>query len=98
LYDDWNRPKIGVTDEQTAKLAQWYELPPQELIPRNFHKGVFRGGRRPLDLYWRIAVGIKGTPMPATGASPGVPGPLSDEEIWDLVNYIRHLAGEEPGN
>jgi copper transport protein len=37
------------------------------------------------DLFWWLARGIAGTPMPAYGES------LNDEERWHLVNYIRSL-------
>ncbi len=58
------------------------------LKPRNLTRGIYRGGRRPVDLYRRIHVGIKGTPMPAFGTV------LKDEEIWDLVNYVTHVPFE----
>ncbi|TMH05410.1 MAG: cytochrome c, partial [Betaproteobacteria bacterium] len=35
------------------------------------------------ELFWWIAHGIPGTPMPAF--APG----LSDPEIWDLVQFVR---------
>ena len=35
------------------------------LRPANLNRGVYKGGRRPLDLYWRIAKGINGAQMPA---------------------------------
>ena len=57
--------------------------------PRNLHRGIFRGGRRPLDVYRRVHAGIKGTPMPAFGAK------LKDEQIWDLVNYVYSVPFEE---
>ena len=85
LYDNWNRPKKRATPEQTAKLAGRFLLGIQELRPRDFTKGIFRGGDRPIDLYWRVYVGIKGTPMPSTGSD----GALTPEQIWDVVNYIR---------
>jgi len=98
LYDDWNKPKLGMNETETSRLAALFSLPLQSLPPRNFHEGAFRGGDRPLDLFWRIHVGIKGTPMPAGGPSPGVPGPLGEEDIWHLVAYIRSLAGEGPAD
>ncbi len=88
LYDDWNKRKLAAT----ADAARRFRLPLQRLRPRNFTEGIFRGGDRPLDLYWRICVGIKGTPMPAFGPGPGSPGVLRPEEIWDLVAYVRSLA------
>ena len=98
LYDDWNKAKKGETPEQTAALAPRFTLPIQRLRPRDFRQGVFRGGSRPEDLYLRICVGIKGTPMPGTGAAPGVEAVLAPEEIWHLVHFIRSLAaGRDAG-
>ncbi|NQU25980.1 MAG: cytochrome c [Candidatus Nealsonbacteria bacterium] len=92
LYDEWNRPKKGATPEQTARLAGRFLLPIQELRPRDFTEGIFRGGDRPIDLYWRVYVGIKGTPMPSTGSD----GALTPEQIWDVVNYIRSRSDGGP--
>lgn len=58
--------------------------------PRDLHTGIYRGGRRPIDLYARVHAGIKGTPMPAFGSK------LSDQEIWDLVNFIYSVPFENP--
>lgn len=95
LYDDWNKPKQGVSPAETAGLARWFALPLQQLRPRDFTKGVFRGGSRPEDLYLRISIGIKGTPMPGVGPAPGIKGVLKPAEIWDVVSYVRSLC-EEP--
>jgi mono/diheme cytochrome c family protein len=92
LYDDWNKPKKGVTPEQTAAQARLFKLPLQRLRPRDFRQAVFHGGSGPADLYLRICVGIKGTPMPAAGPAPGIPGPLKPDEIWNVVDYVRSLA------
>jgi mono/diheme cytochrome c family protein len=94
LYDDWNQRKKGDTPEQTAQLARLFTLPVQRLRPRNFHEGIFRGGSTPADLYWRICVGIKGTPMPPAGSAPGIPAVLSDAEIWYVVEFVRSLGGQ----
>lgn len=91
LYDDWNKPKQGLSPGETADLAKLYTLPSQQIRPRDFTKGIFRGGARPEDLYLRIYIGIKGTPMPGVGPTPGVKGVLTPEEIWDVVNYVRSL-------
>lgn len=53
--------------------------------PRDLTSGIYRGGRRPVDIYRRIYAGIKGTPMPPFGTA------LKEEEIWDLVNYAMSL-------
>jgi putative copper export protein/mono/diheme cytochrome c family protein/peroxiredoxin len=41
------------------------------------------------DLFWWLTHGIKGSPMPGFGDR------LSEEERWDLVNYLRALAAAE---
>jgi mono/diheme cytochrome c family protein len=70
-------------------------LPPRNAIPRNLRDGVFRGGRRPWDIYHRVNQGISGTPMPGGGpASAGAQGTLSDEEIWSIVDYVKSVAFE----
>lgn len=66
--------------------------------PRDLTSGIFRGGRRPIDIYRRIHTGIKGTPMQAFGGKVG----KGDEEIWDIVNYVLsipvHGASPETDN
>lgn len=92
LYDDRNDRKQGPTPEETAQRDRLFQLPIQRLRPRNYTRGIFHGGDRPIDLYWRIHVGIKGTPMPAAGPAPGAQGVLTPGEIWDVVNYVRSRA------
>ncbi|MGE3817808.1 MAG: cytochrome c [Isosphaeraceae bacterium] len=61
------------------------------LRPGNLNRGdrtVYKGGRRPIDLYWRIAKGINGAKMPAHYPT------LEPERIWDLVNFVLALPGE----
>jgi mono/diheme cytochrome c family protein len=55
------------------------------LRPANLNRGVYKGGRRPIDLYWRIAKGINGAQMPAHSPT------LEPEKIWDLVNFVLEL-------
>jgi mono/diheme cytochrome c family protein len=92
LYDDWNKKKKGATPEQTRQMAALFSLPLVGIKPRNFTEGIFRGGDRPVDQYYRIAVGIKGTPMPPAGPSPGSKGILAPEDIWHVVNFVRSLG------
>ena len=91
LYDAWNEPKKGRTPDE---IAAFWTLPIQELKPRNLRLGIYRGGRRPLDLYRRIHAGIKGANMPAAGPKEGTPAVLNPEEIWSLVDYVRSLPYE----
>jgi mono/diheme cytochrome c family protein len=59
--------------------------------PRNLQTGIFRGGRRPIDVFNRIYAGIKGSSMPAFRNTP-------HEDIWHVVNYVLSLQFEsEPG-
>jgi hypothetical protein len=62
---------------------------------------VFRGGLRPVDIYWRLTNGIAGTPMPKVlmkpAGDPNAKG-LVPDDVWDLVNYVRSLAYEPINN
>lgn len=60
----------------------------QPIKPRDLTRGIYRGGRRPIDIYRRITQGIKGTPM------PGAPKTLKPEDIWDLVNFVLSIPFE----
>jgi len=92
LYDDWNKPKKGITPEQTRQLASRFRLPLQAIRPRDLAREPLHGGAAPIDLYWRVAVGIKGTPMPAALGADGKSGALRPDEIRDLVCYIQSLS------
>src|SRR5262249_7593598 len=45
-------------------------------------EGVFRGGKTPLDLFWRIRGGIGPSGMPAVTS-------LSEAQVWDLVHFVQ---------
>lgn len=66
-------------------------LKPRAIPPRNLRHGIYRGGRRPLDLYYRIHAGINGAPMPAAA------GTVAPEDIWHIVNYVRSLPYDLDG-
>jgi mono/diheme cytochrome c family protein len=102
-YDEWAKEFIG--DGKDSRLVATYEsrglLPPRNIRPRNLRQGVYRGGMRPIDHYWRIKNGIEGTPMPASTMKPeGDPNAkgLTPDDIWDLVNYVRSLPYESISN
>jgi mono/diheme cytochrome c family protein len=59
--------------------------------PLDLTLGVYHGGGRPIDLFRRIHDGVKGTPMAAQSVN------LKEEEIWDLVNYVRSIPYDGPG-
>lgn len=83
-FDDWNKDK-------KLENAHLFTLPRQALLPRNLRLGIYRGGRRPVDLYRRIHAGINGAPMPS--APQGEQG-LKPEDIWHIVDYVRSLPYE----
>ena len=59
--------------------------------PRNLQLGMYRGGRRPIDLFARVHAGIKGSRMPSFKNTP-------HEDIWHIVNYVLSVPFEaEPG-
>jgi DMSO reductase family type II enzyme heme b subunit len=55
--------------------------------PRDYTRGIFKGGHDAASLFRRIAYGMPGTPMP--GASKATP-----QERGDLVHFIRSLSDE----
>jgi len=57
--------------------------------PNNLSLGVFRGGRRPVDLYYRIHSAMPGTDMILSGTDTAFGG--KEEYIWDLVNFLTVL-------
>lgn len=95
-YDDWNKMVKEFEESHDKKdIRELGALPVRTIKPRNLRLGVYRGGRRPIDLYRRLHAGINGAPMPGVGpAQPGQQGTLSPDEIWNLVDYVLHLPFE----
>jgi mono/diheme cytochrome c family protein len=50
-------------------------------------EGVFRGGKLPQDIYYRLKGGIGPSQMPAVTT-------LSEEQMWDLVNFVRSMPSQ----
>ncbi len=73
-YDLWTR----------GSLDAWNN----PLRAANLIDGVYKGGRRPIDLYWRLAKGINGAKMPAHSNI------LTEDQIWDVVNFILALPDQ----
>jgi mono/diheme cytochrome c family protein len=70
------------------KLVAAHLFKVRNAIPRDLREGMYRGGGRPIDLFWRISAGISGTPMPAA------PSTLTQEEVWQIVDYVHSLPFE----
>jgi mono/diheme cytochrome c family protein len=98
-YDEWAKEFIadGKKRDVVSEYVSLGLLPPRNIKPRNLRLGVYRGGMRPIDIYWRIRNGVEGTPMPAsTMKPPGDPNAkgLTTDDIWDIVNYVESLPYE----
>jgi mono/diheme cytochrome c family protein len=52
--------------------------------PANLANPTYRGGRRPIDLFWRINGGIDPSGMPSASS-------LSQKDTWDLVNFVQAM-------
>jgi mono/diheme cytochrome c family protein len=82
--------RIDALDEKTKTL--WNQKPDDwgnPLRPANLNRGIYKGGRRPIDIYWRIAKGINGAQMPAH-----YPSPFDEKKMWDVVNFVLALPYE----
>lgn len=94
-FDDWTKEidEKNPASKAPEFLALGVEEPrllsPRPIRPRNLRSGVYRGGRRPVDLFLRVKNGIEGTPMPAAPSSG-----LSPADIWSIVAYVRSLPRE----
>lgn len=92
--------RIRQLDEERASLAERQAVadtfyPIRNAIPRNLRKGIFRGGRRRIDVFWRIHAGVPGALMPGLGGtSPGAEGTLSETDIWHIVDYVLSVEYE----
>ncbi len=76
------RSSVSEVAENEARKNDWGDL----IMPRNLTLGAYRGGSRPLDLYYRIKLGIPVSAMPAAN-----PKEVSDEDLWYLVDYVMSL-------
>ncbi len=83
---DFRAYLVAKMDLWSKSLDAWDD----PLRPANLVDGTYKGGRRPIDLYWRISKGINGAKMPAHA------GLLNDDQIWDVVNFVLALP-LEPG-
>lgn len=98
-YDEWTK-ELGPTDPERMQAMRKRKaiLEPRPVRPRNLRLNVFRGGRRPVDLYWRIHNGIAGSPMPAAAMKPDASDPddprLTTDDLWDIIAYVRHMPFE----
>lgn len=101
-YDDWTKlvnEAMTVADNEGNKarsadvaLIKEFSLKPRNIIPRNLRSGIYRGGRRPIDLYYRIMAGINGSGMPAHNTLL-----KTEEDRWAIVAYVLSLPYDAGG-
>lgn len=101
-YDDWTKLVLEATtvaDNEGNKarsadlaLIKEFSLKPRHIIPRNLRSGIYRGGRRPIDLYYRIMAGINGSGMPAHNTLL-----KTEEDRWAIVAYVLNLPYQAGG-
>src|SRR4029079_17503494 len=58
-YDDWTKELEPTNPKSVDEYIHAGALPPRNIRPRNLRLGVYRGGRRPIDLFWRLKNGIE---------------------------------------
>jgi mono/diheme cytochrome c family protein len=79
-------------DSFDSQIKEMWKQKPDEwgnpLRPANLNRPFYKGGRRPIDIYWRIAKGINGSQMP--GHYPSI----DEKQIWDVVNFVLALPYE----
>ena len=106
-FDNWNKahkafleaiakePDHELAAERNEVASTLYPI--RNAIPRNLRQGIYRGGNRRIDVFWRIYAGIPGSPMPGSGAAaPGAQGTLTESEMWNVVDYVLSLPYEMP--
>lgn len=57
--------------------------------PNNLTLGIYRGGRRTVDIYYRIHSGINGSGMASFGKV--LKKTKDTDSLWDLVNFVKVL-------
>lgn len=86
-------------DAEEARLKSISEaiavgaLPPREGQPRNLRQGIFRGGREPFEIFYRLHNGILASAMPGIATTPDI----TPDDIWHVVDYVLALP-YEPGS
>lgn len=103
-YDAWTKDWLQPLNldarnrDQIKPYLKLGALKPRNIIPRNLRSGMYRGGGQPVDIYMRIVLGIDGTTMPAAAMKPQNPLGLTENEVWDVVNYVMSLPYEHISN
>lgn len=86
VYDlDTSRERFRKLEEVArSKNKKWGDDWGDPIRPANLNKRMYKGGPRPIDIFWRIRNGIGQEMMPAHAN-------LTAEQVWDLVNLVLEL-------
>jgi mono/diheme cytochrome c family protein len=72
--------------EEVPNIATMKDDWGHPIKPRNFTQDAYRGGEKPIDLFYRIRLGMKPSRMQAADQSK-----ITDADVWNLVGYIKSL-------
>ncbi len=89
-------PNCGACHKDYGRQPLWKADRWGTLVrPADLTRGVYRGGRRPIDLYWRIHSGVAPSGMPPlakfTNEDGKTTGALGTDDTWDVVNFLQAL-------
>jgi len=97
VLDDWNKAiddlmkkTAGGELPELAHALAADSLPPKESQPRNLRQGIFRGGRQPYEIFYRLSNGINGANMPGIAQTPG----MTSDDIWHIIDFVLDLPYE----
>lgn len=100
VLDDWNKAIDDLTKKaaggdlpQLSHALAVDSLPPRESQPRNLRQGIFRGGRQPYEIFYRLSNGINGANMPGIAQTPG----MTSDDIWHVIDFVLDLP-YQPGS
>jgi mono/diheme cytochrome c family protein len=79
---------LGKGDGESANELK--DVDERPIKPRDFTEGIYRGGAQLIDLYYRIAIGMDGTPM------PGYKDSIDPPDVWALAAYVASLRVTPP--
>jgi mono/diheme cytochrome c family protein len=74
---------LGAGDGQSAKDLK--DADGRPIAARDFTAGVYRGGGERSDVYYRLATGMDGTPMPSYADA------LEGPQLWAVSDYVLSL-------
>jgi mono/diheme cytochrome c family protein len=102
VFDMWNEEinnrwkDVKKPDQDLPELKYALNaasLPPRESQPRNLRQGIFRGGRQPYEIFFRLYNGIYPSQMPGVAQTAG----MTTDDIWHLVDFVLDLP-YQPGS